>query len=207
MKPLPTDEFTVKFVDERWEVPEKTSQYFKGIFSVILNHTATLYFIPEIDRSIIDWPPKYDEEMCESETSYLDAQLTTLMFSSYVVTPSQSLAGQEEVIPSEIIFFNSPAYLDLDLEARIIFYVTSEEFSTFSQEHEDSHYSIDKESVLIQSVYPEYSILDLEESAIGQFIMNRFLNSKYLYEYHKYILGQVAKPPWKDKEINSSIQA
>jgi hypothetical protein len=192
MKPISTSNFNVKFtdeIDEQWDSPE-TAQYFEGIFTAVLNYTVFIEFIPEIDRSLTSWPPKFNAEKIEHEASYLDARLTTLTLASYAVTPNQSLAGQEEVISKVDIFPNDPIHHEFgDL---VIFYIALEEFETFSRE---------KDFLQDQGWLPEeydqyWSIANLKKYAIGQFIAERFVKSNYLRDSHAYILGQTPVAPW-----------
>jgi hypothetical protein len=193
MKPTPTSNFNVRLrdeIDEQLEFPE-IAQYFEGIFTALLNYTVSIEFIPEIDRSLTDWPPKFNEEKVEHETSYLDARLTTLTFASYAVTPNQSLAGREEVISKATIFPNDPIHHEFgDL---VIFYVTPEEFETFSKEKN----FLQEEGWLPEERDQYWSITNLKKYAIGQFIAERFVKSKYLRDSHAYILGQTAVAPWE----------
>jgi hypothetical protein len=191
MKPTPTSNFNVRFIneiDEKWDFPE-SSQYFEGIFTAVLNYTVSIEFIPEIDRSLTNWPPKFNEEKVEHEASYLDARLTTLTLASYAVTPNQSLAGQEETISPLVIFPDHPAYHEYgDL---VIFYITLEEFETFSKE---------KNTLQEQALFPEeyddfWRITNLKNYTIGQFIAERFVKSQYLSDSHAYILGQTSVAP------------
>jgi hypothetical protein len=200
MKTVATNDFTIKIVDEEWEVPAKVSQYFKGIFSAILNYTVTVYFIPEIDRSKIDWPPKFDEDKFENETSYLEARLTTLTLGKYVVTPSRSLAGQEELIPS----FSSAEYSDyLSSKDIVVFYVSPEEYDEFSQ----GKCELQSKEFYGPSEYDNFwKLSNIKKYQIGQFISERFLKSEYLDRSHAHILGQVAVPHWKDRVVSLPIQ-
>jgi hypothetical protein len=200
MKPVATNDFIVKIIDEEWEVPEKVSPYFREIFSAILNYTVTIYFIPEIDRSKIDWPPKFDEEKFENETSYLEARLTTLTLGRYIVTPNRSLAGQEELIPS----FSSAEYSDyLSSKDIVVFYVTPEEYDKFSQEK----YELQIKEFYDPNEYDDFwRFSNIKKYQMGQFISERFLKSEYLDRSHAYILGQVAVPHWKDRVVSLPIQ-
>jgi hypothetical protein len=192
MKPFPTSEFNVSFIDiadEKWQVPD-TAQYFEGIFEITLNYTVSIEFIPEVDRSLTDWPPRFNEEKYEHEMSYQDARLTTLALTSYAVTPNQSLAGQEEIISKVAIFPNDPIHHEFgDL---VIFYVTLEDFETFSREKN----FLQDEGCLPEEYDQNWSITNLKKYTIGQFIAERFLKSKYLSEYDAYILGQTPVASW-----------
>jgi hypothetical protein len=194
MKPVPTEKFNIKIIneiDEKWELPE-TAQYFEGIFEAALNYSVFIEFVPEIDRTVVGWPPKFNVETVDCETSELEARIISLYTGSYVVMPNESLAGQEELIPRPRVFC-APG--TIDPRDVVIFYVTLQEFMTFSQE---------KDELIDTPFFPEeydkiWNISNIKKYAIGQFICERFLKSKYLGEYNAYLLGQTKVAPWERK--------
>ncbi len=192
MKPVPTENFNVKIIneiDEKWELPE-TAQYFEGIFTAALNYSVFIEFVPEINRTVVGWPPKFNVEKVDCETSDLEARIISLYTGSYVVTPNEALAGQEELIPTPRTLCGSYANDQRDI---IVFYVTSQEFITFSQE---------KDELIDTPFFPGgrdeiWNISNIKKYSIGQFICERFLKSKYLSASNAYILGQTAIAPWE----------
>jgi hypothetical protein len=192
MKPVPTENFNVKIIneiDEKWELPE-TAQYFEGIFTAALNYSVFIEFVPEINRTVVGWPPKFNVETVDCETSDLEARIISLYTGSYVVTPNEALAGQEELIPTPRILCGPYANDQRDI---VVFYVTPQEFNTFSQ---------NKDELIDTPYFPGerdeiWNISNIKKYAIGQFICERFLKSKYLGAYNAYILGQTNVAPWE----------
>jgi hypothetical protein len=194
MKPVPTSEFNVDFVDvkdEKWNVPE-TAQYFERIFTATLNYSIFIEFIPEINRTVVGWPPKFNVETVDCETSDFEARIISLYTGSYIATPNENLAGQEELIPTPRVLCDPYTVNPRDI---VIFYVTPQEFMTFSQNKDeliDTPFFLEERDKI-------WNITNIKKYAIGQFICERFLKSKYVREYDAYILGQLAVSPWERK--------
>lgn len=165
--------FTVNIWPHIWEVEETISPFFEGIIEVILNKRVGIVFVPEIDRESVYWPPLLPDDI-ENIHSKLEARLITLAMESYTVTPNSALAGQEERIPP----------FTAELEERVIFYVTPEEFNFFSQE-------LNTLSQEIGRVDRGRYASELQDFKFVQFILTRVIISKNFSNLDKWSLGMV----------------
>jgi hypothetical protein len=124
MKPSPRYDFLVSVRRQAWEEEPKVAPLYQGIFDVILNHSISIIFVPELERNTNCWCPTLPDNVDEITTD-IEARLVSIALSKYSVTPNPLLAGRGEIISRDV--FQTP-------ERGVIFYVTPQEFKIFSSE-------------------------------------------------------------------------
>ena len=127
MKYVFPDDVAVRIWREEREGLPEYAHFYKGIFEVMILEIIHVTFIPAFPRTPDKWPPvlppDVDVDIVESEEQ---ARLFTVLFSEYIVTPNEELAGQKELVPQPIQRTEFPF--------GVIFYVTPEQFALFSEE-------------------------------------------------------------------------
>ncbi len=95
MKPTPSRDFHVVVHDEEsqhWDLDHPEA--FSGIYSVVLNHAVTIYFVPEVDDLQRGWPPVFNEDFDGIATARA-ARLELLQL-GYAITPETEIAGKHD---------------------------------------------------------------------------------------------------------------
>ncbi len=173
MKPSPQFDFPVSVRHQIWEEEPDVSALYQGIFDLILNHEIGVMFVPEFEKNAREWPPRLPDNIDEIKTER-EARLISVALSKYSVTPDSSLAGQEEIIARE--GRDSPTQ-------GIIFYVTPQEFETFSAE-------LSELADQMPAVHSAIKISEIENLEVAKFILFRALTSPYLSEKELEKLGR-----------------
>jgi hypothetical protein len=165
--------FHIIFPEKRfrfWSIPATQWPLYEKVFEVLLGYGTTLYFVPEVSATAYGWPPVLSDNI--ASFGIMEARIEILTGIHYSVTPNAARAGQEEVLP--------PAYDDDD-RGGVVFYVTPEEFETFSQEYPIIQ---KRQAQDTDGHYQSFKIQNLkEEFAIARFILERFVVSPHLYNY------------------------
>lgn len=123
-------DFTVQVREQVREQESDFAQFYQGIYSMALNTFVDVMFIPYFSREGKDWPLKIPNNV-DIVHSMQEARLFTAALADYIVMPDLSRAGQEELIPQ---LPSARPYFDTPLDTGVIFYVTPQQFSLFSQE-------------------------------------------------------------------------
>ncbi|MGB0384333.1 MAG: hypothetical protein ACPGWR_05860 [Ardenticatenaceae bacterium] len=179
MKSGLNSDFRVQVRKQEDDEDRQFSKFYQGIFSVNLNYLVTITFIPEFTRTgktwFLDIPDNVDIVHSSQE-----ARLFTAALSDIMVTPDDSRAGQEELIP---IPHPPPPIPDFGPQMGVIFYVTAEQFTRFSQE-----LAVIEEQTF--SVYGSFAVSKLEHFECVQFILNKVITSEHFSEAHLTMLGR-----------------
>jgi hypothetical protein len=131
MKPSFSSDFTVSVRHQTLEEPPEVAEFYQGIYSVTLNFLVNVIFVPELEIDVNHWLPM--PENVDNVSSELEARLFTLCFSDYIITPNSLKKGQQEIITlASAVEDAKDTHLTSDV--RVIFYVSPEEFATFSKE-------------------------------------------------------------------------
>lgn len=89
-------------------------------------------FVPEFERNVNHWPPTLPENV-DNVSSELEARLFILFFSDYTITPDSLRSGQQEIITLTSAA-EEVKNSDSASDVKVVFYVSPEEFATFSRE-------------------------------------------------------------------------
>lgn len=127
MKVSPKADYPVKVYHEPDERDRPAAELFDGIFTVVLNHSVTIRFIP--DASAL--APPWDERALPDEvTTAAQARVVAASSARYVVTPNAALRGRADEVRERVVDPFGDSY-----EAwRAVFYVTGEEFERYAAE-------------------------------------------------------------------------
>jgi hypothetical protein len=170
MKPTPHYDFPISVRRQTWEEEPDEAHFYEGIFTVNLNYSSSLLFVPVVERIV--WPPSLSGRT-DSINSEQEARLFTLALSRYSVTPDPERAGQEEMIPGSLA----------ELEPGVIFYVSDHEFFVFSQE-------LGKLADERPSVHSAWRISEIMDLEVSNFILSRLLISKHISRRDLELLGR-----------------
>jgi hypothetical protein len=178
MKISPSANYSVRVRPREWEEPPETAAYYRGILAVALNHLVDITFVPDTSRIA----PPWDYRMLPDDIDTVDtpelARLAAALFSSYVVTPNDRLAGSTEVFD-----WPAPAGME-DMDTRgVIFYVTAEEFARFATE-------LDQLTEIADDLYSRVQVDDVRDREVIAFIERRVVASPLLKPSHAEVLGQ-----------------
>lgn len=127
----PTRDYPVVVQPYGWDEPDNPVPY-EGIFTVILNLTVWIAFVPDLGGAASRWDATALPEDLDDVTTPEQGRLSVALFSSYVVTPNDALAGSHER------FTLPPDPLELDDDPAgsggVVWYVGDAEFAGFQRE-------------------------------------------------------------------------
>ena len=155
-----------------------------------LNDFVNIIFIPSFGRNRRNWSLNIADDI-EDVRSLAEARQFTAALSDYTVTPDDSRAGQQELIPiPPPPQIPAPGYRDdMANESRtgVIFYVTQKEFTRFSQELAlmEEHTS---------SVYDYLPFSEVKDFECMQFILNDMVASPHFAQKDLKTVNR----PWSD---------
>ncbi len=181
MKPSLSSNFTLSVRHQIWEESPEVAKFYQGIYSVTLNFLVNVIFVPKFERNVNHWPPSLPENV-DNVSSELEARLFTLFFSDYTITPDPLRSGQQEIITlasaaEEVKNTNSAS------DVKVIFYVSPEEFATFSQEL----------CVLAEQtpgVYDYVKISEIKNLELAKFLLSCVINSSCFLVKDRNILAR-----------------
>ncbi|ROO62080.1 hypothetical protein EDC02_4049 [Micromonospora sp. Llam0] len=169
MKIKPSANFYVRVRRREWEEEPPASPVYNGMFTVTLNFTVPVAFVPEIASA----PPWTDAslppDLVEPATAE-QARLIEALTADYVVTPNGALAGTEEP------FLRPTDDGGPDLPT-VVFYVTGAEFARYADD-------LDQLSEVAGDLHSFARIADLREHEVIAFIERRIVPSPMLLPIH-----------------------
>lgn len=179
MKPSLSSNFTVSVRHQIWEESPKFAEFYRGIYSVTLNFLVNVMFVPEVEINMNNWPPTLPENV-DNVACEFEARLFTLAISDYTVTPNSLLSGQQEILiaPDAEEVKNS----DSASNAKVIFYVSPEEFEIFIKE-------LSALSEQTPSVRDYVRISEIENLEFAKYLLYFVIKSSYLLAKDKNILA------------------
>jgi len=166
MKPWRTHDFGIGAWPATSDHPPPQNRHYEGIYSVTLNETIHIEFVPAIDRHA-PWPPVLpgDVDLVESTA---EARRLTLTLARYTVTPDRERAGSTEKLDGK----------DAD---GVVFYVLPEEFDELSRDL----YAVEDDAPGIHSSIP---VSRLADTALARFLLERLIPSGYLSDRELYMI-------------------
>lgn len=183
MKPSLSSDFTVSVRHQSWEEPPELAKFYQGIYSVTLNFLINVMFVPEFEINVNNSPIL--PENVDNVSSEFEARLFTLCFSDYTITPNSFKKGQQELIslPSAT---EDAKNNNLTSDVRGIFYVSPEEFATFSKE-------LSALAEQTPGVHDYVKISEIENLKFAKYILSSVISSSYFQEKDKKILARNTK--------------
>ncbi|MBW4510236.1 MAG: hypothetical protein KME64_27505 [Scytonematopsis contorta HA4267-MV1] len=173
MKPSTNYDFSVSVRCQTWEEEPEVAELYQGIFEVILNHTLSIMFVPDVGINIDNLPPMLPENVDNIFTE-IQARQITIALSKYSITPNPLLAGQEKV------FSHNDT---LSSQTGVIFFITTEEFQAFSSEL----LTLAQE---IPSVYSSKRVSQIKDLKFSQFLLSRVIESKNFDDKDLQLVGR-----------------
>lgn len=176
MKPSPEYDFPVSVWKESKEHPSPVNAMYAGIYSVRLNYSVSIEFVPAFERS--PWPPGLSGDVDEVR-SCDEARRMIVACSSYVVTPDDARSGSIETFP------DPGADMFPDTEGRPIsmFYLRVAEFDELTRE-------IEGLCERLHGIYDSVPVSELNGTLLARTLLDRILPSGQLSERALYMLGR-----------------
>src|ERR1041385_6246726 len=97
MKPQPKFDFPINVWPEAAEYAGPVRELYAGIYSMTLNHSVSIEFVPGFQRS--PWPPELPMDF-DAVTTLDEARRGIVSLCTYSVTPDDTRAGTNEVFKS-----------------------------------------------------------------------------------------------------------
>ena len=124
----------IHVIDEYKEHEENITGGYSGMYSIVINDSIIITFIPEFKRYTDKWYLNLPESILEDDDyDAQEARIVRAVNSRVSITPSTEQAGTKEVF-SLPIQFEHPALTNEKLDKRTIYYVKPEDFYTFRGE-------------------------------------------------------------------------
>jgi hypothetical protein len=170
MKPTPKFDFPVGVWPETREHLSPASELYRGIYSVLLNHTVSIEFVPAFTRA--PWPPTLPEDIDAIASSH-EARRTTVALARYAVTADDARASTIEVIDGD--------------GKHVVFYVCLADFDDLTIE-------LQRVADELSGVHGAIAVSQLAAPALTKLLLDRILRSGHLTQYELYMLGRADRP-------------
>jgi hypothetical protein len=177
MKVGPSANYSVGVRPQEWEEPNENAALYRGIFQVELQHHVGISFVPDVSAVAPPWDFGLLPDDIDTIATTDQARLATALFTSYVVTPNDRLAGTHERFSTP---GPPPEHLD---EPAFVFYVTADEFERYADE-------LDRLTDIASGLHVRPLVDDLRDREVIAFIERRIVASSLLKPYHAELLGQ-----------------
>jgi hypothetical protein len=175
MKPAPQQDYPVRAGREAWEHDTRRELY-AGIFTLELNHTVQVTFLPDVSRYAPPWSDRLLPNDVDEVSTVDEARLATGLLANYLVTPNPALAGTGER-------FTLTSGDGSGSHSGVVFYVTPEEFARYRAElerYDDYDDGWDSDATVSQ----------LRRYAVIRFVEREVVASPLLDPYDAMILGR-----------------
>lgn len=185
MKPSPRHDFVVNVWPESREYTDQVSKLYAGIYSVSLNHSFSIEFVPAFER--FPWPPGLPGDV-EDVKSCDEARRTMVVLSRYVVTPDDTRKATIETMPdtgSDLLGRGIPSediQTTRDTE-HSVFYVSAAEFDELAQE-------LGELQDRTPGIHDSLPISQLKGTALARFLHERILPSGRLLRRELHMLDR-----------------
>jgi hypothetical protein len=166
MKPTPKYDFSVGVSPETREHPSPANELYRDIYSVLLNHTVSIEFVPAFTRA--PWPPTLPDDV-DAIASSEEARRVTVALATYAVTADDARALTIELIDAD--------------GKHVVFYVCLADFDELTIELQRV---VDK----LGGVHDAIAISQLAAPALTKLLLERILRSGRLTQYELYMLGR-----------------
>lgn len=176
MKVSARNDYPVRVIPEPEEREGPEAHFFEGIFRLVLNHTVDVVFVPGVGSLAPPWDDRRLPAAGEELESPEQARLLTALFTPYVVTPNNALAGGE-------MSFEMPIDGGSGIHVGVVFSVTAEEFTRYVMD-------LDELSEIAFARSLEKRVSDLRRFDEVTFLQRRVVASRWLRPADAAILGR-----------------
>lgn len=194
MKPSLERDLTVSVRHQIWEEAPEVAEFYQGIYSVTLNFLVTVMFVPEVARTVDNWPPVLPENV-DNVSTELEARLFTIALSDYTVTPNSLLAGKQELIPLSLVSLDMNNS-DSVAKMGVVLYVSSQEFEVFSKE-------LSGLAEQTPGVHDSVRIGEIQNLEVSKFILSSVIGYPHFSAGDLRVLGREDEYAKKLQEIKS----
>jgi hypothetical protein len=175
MKQSPTADYPVRVRPESWEHEPPRSDLYAGVYTMTLNFTVDVTFVPDLSRSAPPWdghrlPPDLDDVATADQAAYAAA-----MLAQYVVTPNAARAGRVESFR-----------LDGSTEDSVVRYVEPAEFGAFAGD-------LDQLAEIVGSVHSMTPVSELRGYPVIGFVEREIVAAPWLGARQAAWLGRPAR--------------
>jgi len=184
MKPAPRADYPVWVVPEKYEVLPADAVYYEGIYTVVLNYTVDITFVPDVSAVAPPWRGDDQPDDLDRIASAEQARVEMVLWSRYAVTPNARLAGEVAAVPV-------PRSADQEappLDDAWVRYVAPAEFDRYAAEL-PALYEVagSRRSGVTVSRLLEYEVV--------RFIDAEIVAAPWLNPYHAEMLGRTPSAP------------
>ena len=124
--PSPRFDFPITVWPQMHEEELQAREYFVNIYSVTLNHTTSVLFVPAFTHTD-DWIAKVPTQDIDNVVSAEQARIISAAFAAYTITPDAAQAGLEDT-------FTLTGDREVEALQGTLLFVTPEQFDTFLPE-------------------------------------------------------------------------
>lgn len=96
MKPVPHRDFSLRFVEDKWEQDADVREHYDGIYTLVLNEMVHVVVVPEIADRARSWPPTPLDEVA----GVREARLDVIVRSRYAIVADAAAAGTVDQLPA-----------------------------------------------------------------------------------------------------------
>ncbi|NJL86906.1 MAG: hypothetical protein HC886_14585 [Leptolyngbyaceae cyanobacterium SM1_1_3] len=156
------------------EEDSETAALYENIFDVRLNFKISIMFIPSLYQTVrSSWVPTLPDNV-DCISTELEARLITAALSNYIVTPDKELAGTELIIKNDLL---------QGVKTSIFFYVTPEEFETFTIELSDL-------AERLFSIHDSRQVSEVNNLDFVKLILSKIITSTHFIKEDLHVLGR-----------------
>lgn len=178
MKVTPTADYPVQVLRQAWEEEPAVAHLYTDAFAVSLNYLVKVAFIPDVSTLAPPWEANTLTALLEVPQQTMtpsQAQVFSALSASYVVTPSEQLAGRDET-------FRWPAS-GSDEDEHVVCYVEPQEYAEYAVE-------LEALTEIVGDAYPARRVSDLRRYPVVAFLERRLVASDRFAPRHAVLLGR-----------------
>jgi hypothetical protein len=175
MKAWPTADYPVRVLPREAEEEPTTARLYRGVFTVTLNHTVDVVFVPDVSAVAPPWDPATLPADLDAVATVEQARLAAALLAPYVVTPNAARAGAEDGFAWPVDA--GPG------TAGVVFYVTPAEFAAHAAE-------LARLTEVAGRLHSQRRVGELREYGVVAFLERRVVDSGRLAPRHAELLGR-----------------
>lgn len=183
MKARPTSNYPVRMVRETDEVPDSHARIYEGIYTVVLNETVRVAFVPDVSTVAPPWDRRLLPDDLDLVSTPEQARIEMVLFSSYAVTPNARLAGEVERVPDVQASANAEGAASAQSRPTWVRYVEPAQFDRMAAE-------LPRLFEVVLSGFRHLRVNDLMEFEVVRFLTEEIVPAPWLNPYHATMLGR-----------------
>lgn len=184
MKSRPQADYPVWVVPEKYEVLPANAAYYEGIYTVTLNHTVHIVFVPDVSAVAPPWDGHDLPDDLDRVANAEQARIEMVLWARYAVTPHPRLAGEVEPIPDVLPPTGDDGWPgSTDRRPGWVRYVAPAEFDRYAAELPALYEAVPtRHSGVTVSALMAYEVV--------RFIAEQIVPAPWLDPYHATMLGR-----------------